>query len=691
MTGGGAATNSGIDFQHRVGALALIVMATDILDLSLVGLGGVEERPSEVRFETGDGIDDIVLIVPSGRVLIQAKNTLSLSTGEESDFAKVIRQFVRQSRDGSSGDDRYVLAVSPGASSKIRLDLKKLCESIRLNESGGDKNPLTKNERDVLDIVNAHIDREFKSLTGAACDDAARTALLRKMHVETLDVADGGVTERLAVTALAPVAVTDPTLLWRNLVAICLGLARGRLSIDLGGLQSRVGSLIKVPFGEQGGGLDASELFHIQIEQMGEVSMGKEVLLVRDDELDKTMLVELRRFDESGNKRTRFVDGHVELPNGIRWRVLRRTATYQGMEREIEGDLLSEHEEVIMMPGRFNDPEADPVVQAHADAYRRTVQENTDFLTCLVCGRQVSEHFAYTVEIDEEAHPYEAGVVHRDCVRPTHRILGVIGSDGLADHPLLTDFDFRTWIKQLKSGQGLFNSVRESGRVSGVTPIAWNPDNAARETGGYGVAYELDDGSTRYVLVRGRVHRASQAQAEQEAAELNAGIERARDAGDPFCADDHGFGTYSRLVSAESPNPPKVVSASAREITRATVTAHSTVENFYAPLFYLADRESGSIYAIGDAIILLTDPLRLEDFLENWRHAGIDFDPPATVILSEDRDFDLFMREAEGDSMIVVIDPLFDADAKPIAGFRVVNMKTLVAQADAQGVTSRGE
>ena len=46
-----------------------------------------------------------------------------------------------------------------------------------------------------------------------------------------------------------------------------------------------------------------------------------------------------------------------------------------------------------------------------------------------------------------------------------------------------------------------------------------------------------------------------------------------------------------------------------------------------------------------------------------------------------DHDFDLFMREAEEDSMIVVIDPLFDAEANPIAGFRMVNFKKQIAQA----------
>jgi hypothetical protein len=131
MTGGGAATNSGIDFQHRVGALALVVMLADSVDLDAVGLGEASEKPTQVRFETNDGIDDIVIDLGKGRILVQAKNTLSLSTGAESEFAKVIQQFVTQSLH-EANNDRFLLAVSPGASAKIRLDFKKLCESYRL-------------------------------------------------------------------------------------------------------------------------------------------------------------------------------------------------------------------------------------------------------------------------------------------------------------------------------------------------------------------------------------------------------------------------------------------------------------------------------------------------------------------------------------------------------------------------------
>jgi hypothetical protein len=682
MTGGGAATNSGIDFQNRVGALALVAMLTDLADLDIVGLGGPGEIPTQVRFETTDGIDDIVVVIREARILVQAKNTISLSTAADSEFAKVVRQFVIQFRQGAQ-DERYILAVSPGASGKIRLDLKKLCESYRLNRSGAVENPLTENERRVLETVHAHIDREFKDLTGSDCDENVRVDILRRIYVQTLDVADGGVTERLAVTALASVAITEPNLLWRNLVTICLRLARDRLSIDANGLRSRIGALAAPLAGHPAGTVKEADESHLRLVLEGKLSMGREVLLVRDEK-DRVILTELRRFDEDGTRRVHFVNGHAELSNGIRWLVIRRTSTLAGMTRAINSDApVGKEDEVILIPASFDDVDDEPAAQAHAAAGRRRLDENVDLLACLVCERQISEHLSYTVEIDEDTHPYEVGMVHRGCLRSTHRVLGVLTNELFAANPQLVDFDFRTWIKRLKSGQGIFNSLRERSQT-GLMTIAWNPDNASVGIGGYGVAYELSDGSTRYVLARGKVHRMSKRQAERATEEMNQAIEQAQVSGDPLCADSRAFGSYSKMVSPENPSPPKVMAASARELTRATASAHNTVENFYAPLFYLADERTGQMFAIAGAAVLLTDPLRLGAIMENWQRAGLTLPAHATVILAEDRDFDLFMREAQQASIVVVIDPVFDTDANLIGGYRFVNIKEVVAQAAAR-------
>lgn len=668
MTGGGAATNAGIDFQNRVGALALVAMTTDVADLEVVGLGNTREKPIQVRFETSDEIDDIVIVTPQREIWIQAKNTISLSKGDDSDFAKVIRQFVGQACRGALGD-HYVIAVSPTTSRKVRITLRKLCESYRLNECGAGENPLTEDERETLEIVSARVEREFQNLTGRVCTQRYPTDLLKQIYVRTLDVADGGVMELLAVTSLAPVSLADPALLWRNLIAICLTLARDRLSIDANGLKSRISALIRqtVTSPEDA---ESSEYSSITMERRGLTSMGREVILARDEN-DRVILTDFRRFGEDGIKRLRFASGFLELPHGIRWQVIRRTATFTGMERELKDGVVQAGDNVLFIDTSLEGLDDEPVAKAYAAAHDRRMRELPNPLTCIACGRPISENHSYEIEIDEVDHPHEIGMVHRDCLIPTHRILGVMENELFARNPNLIDFDFQTWVRSLKSGQGIFNSCRENGQT-GVILICWNPDNAKTATGPFGVAFELDDDTTHYVLTRGKVHRMSRSQAEQAAEEVNNSIALARGRGDPFCvASDATFGLYSSLVSPLNPNPPEVIAAYARTLTQAIVEAHNRVDNYYAPLFYMTDRATGQIFSVHNEVILLSNPLQVDSLMENWKNVGLTFPPYSATILAEDRDFDLFMRELQHDAMIAAVDPVFNSDGRAIGGFLV--------------------
>ncbi len=262
------------------------------------------------------------------------------------------------------------------------------------------------------------------------------------------------------------------------------------------------------------------------------------------------------------------------------------------MKREIEDrGLVQEGDNFIFLATSLEGLDEEPVAKAYAAAHDQRMRELRNPLVCIACGRPISENNSYEVEIDEVDHPHEVGMVHRDCLMPTYRVIGVMQSDLFAKNPNLIDFDFQTWVRSLKSGQGIFNWARESGKT-GVFPIAWNPDNAKAATGPFGVAYELDDGTTHYVITRGKVHRMMRWQAEQAAEEMNRSIELARNSGNPYCVDsDETFAPYSTLVSAENPNPPKVIVAYARALTQATVEAHNRVDNYYAPLFYMTDRK----------------------------------------------------------------------------------------------------
>jgi hypothetical protein len=92
--GGGAATSLGIGFQHRVGALVLAAMLIELDPLVPFQMTGDGQKVEQVRFETDDEIDDLVLIMTGGRIFIQAKRSVSLPESPGSEFLAVIRAAV---------------------------------------------------------------------------------------------------------------------------------------------------------------------------------------------------------------------------------------------------------------------------------------------------------------------------------------------------------------------------------------------------------------------------------------------------------------------------------------------------------------------------------------------------------------------------------------------------------------------
>ena len=674
--GGGAATNAGIDFQTRVAALATVSMLADAADLSSFGLGYVGEVPVEVRFETADRVDDIVLVLPSGRILVQAKNSIDLSSGVDSELAKVVRQIVAAYCSSKRGD-RYLLAVSPSASARIRQDLEKLCHSYRLNFSGSVNNPLTTSEMRTFEVFRDHVLREYVVHTGESCTTKVFDRILAATHVVTFDIAEGHSGERNAITALSTIMKSNPILLWNSLLTMCTSLARDRMSIDTHGLRLRFEPLLC------SGAVDATKsnnpLPPIALE--GSVSMGREVVLVEDEDGRTAMLFELGRFDSDGARRVRYANGFVEISSNLRYRILRRTATYAGMVRELEDYLHSKiRGELVVVGTDLDDLDASPFAQAHAARFRDAIETTSAALVCLVCGRPISQNMAYSVEIDDADHPYQVGVVHRECLRPMHRVIGTLAADAVAVAPSLVDFDYRTWISKMHRGQACWNSARAGG-MAGCVVIAWNPDNSTAASGGWSVRYDLSDGTSRYALVRSRVWRGSRQMAEDLTRQLNDSAARDASNGDPKVYGLRGYNRRSLAICAEDPNPPSVLSHRAVPITEATVAAYSTAENYYAPVFYLSDSTTGRLFDLNGIQVLLTDPLRYDDMVANWRLAGIRTpDHLSATIVASDTEFDLFMMRANARQQVVYIDPIFNSTGRLVGGFQIVNFDTIGAQ-----------
>ena len=238
--GGGAATNAGIDFQQRFGALIMVMMLTNLPDLGVLGLGWDDYTVQSLHFETDDAIDDLVLITDGPSIFIQAKRSLHLSSEPTSEFSSTLRQFVGQFLRDPSADQRYLIATSNDASRRIRLGLRKLTEAARLNANKLKADPLTKAEVIIQQATASLLDHHFSELSGRPISDIERDRLWRRIHVAGLDVVPGGGLEKIALTALAGCNVRNPQLIWGSLVALGLELATARLSIGRAELERRM-------------------------------------------------------------------------------------------------------------------------------------------------------------------------------------------------------------------------------------------------------------------------------------------------------------------------------------------------------------------------------------------------------------------------------------------------------------------
>ena len=240
---GGAATNAGIDFQQRISALFMTHMLMDVAFIDDLGM----ERNSKIQslqFESGEAIDDLVVRTDLGTVYIQAKRSINCSQTEGSEFSKVIKQFVEQYSRGTSDNDKFVLATTSKASSKITRDLRKITESIKLNDQGFIQNPLNQSEQSVYDTLNNLIDSHYLLSSGNEITEDIKTDILRRIHISVIDVEAGMPLEKAVMTLISGNSVVSAELLWSALISLGLSLSKERGSINKQGLEDRVGRFV---------------------------------------------------------------------------------------------------------------------------------------------------------------------------------------------------------------------------------------------------------------------------------------------------------------------------------------------------------------------------------------------------------------------------------------------------------------
>ena len=218
QSGGGAAANSGVNFQQRVSAWLLASSIAELPIAKTLGLRG-ETTANTISYEHSGHIDDLKVIWENGQVsYFQIKRALSLSTRPESEFSSAVDQFVRQFIADASRESCYVLAVSSDASGSIRRILRKLLDATRLNPNAMTENPHSKAEADVNCRFHEVVRRSFAAhaIQGMTKDELAEFS--RRTYIYVVDVEEGMPHESSAILALAPRVHVPPELVWSLLV-----------------------------------------------------------------------------------------------------------------------------------------------------------------------------------------------------------------------------------------------------------------------------------------------------------------------------------------------------------------------------------------------------------------------------------------------------------------------------------------
>jgi hypothetical protein len=245
---GGAGGAGGVEFQARLAAwFACAILAeaeaTPLWDWP------ADSTFESVYAETDQPTDDLLVTNSDGaRGFVQAKSRLSLTTGENSEFASALDQFVRQFHDGLSDADRLVLAVGPNASATIRSDLAQVLSLARGLSAGASlaSANLSQKVRRALTVASEHIVRSWTATTGSAPTDAEVRAVLAKIWISVHDLADGGAAHREAQSLLRTTVLADPSqagVVLGHMIADGIGYSSGQSGTDRRVLQTRLAQM----------------------------------------------------------------------------------------------------------------------------------------------------------------------------------------------------------------------------------------------------------------------------------------------------------------------------------------------------------------------------------------------------------------------------------------------------------------
>jgi hypothetical protein len=235
------------------------------------------------------------------------------------------------------------------------------------------------------------------------------------------------------------------------------------------------------------------------------------------------------------------------------------------------------------------------------------------------------------------------------------------------------------------NGQLVFRQL-DSG-VTGnrnIHHLLWTPDDENDEEAEYCIRTNLSDGSFVYVLSRGRVEKYSKLKAERQVEAFTQGFEKAKKMNDPwgYTSKNQAFGTRSVLLQTKELDEHFIECVSAEPVryNKSIGKLHDNATGYYTPICFLINKFSGDPFSIHGHIVLLTEPVKLNHYLENWREAKIETISDYELrIIKQDTDFDIKARQFTGLGYAIVANPIFDGDQNLISGVIILSEEQLKA------------
>ncbi|WP_332764683.1 hypothetical protein [Pseudomonas koreensis] len=676
-SGGGAATNSGIDFQQRTAAFFTLSMALD-LDCSRILDRNDITKIVKVSFESDDAIDDIVLTHDKSKSYLQVKRKLSLSDNKQSEFYKTIEQFVRQNKISQNKEDCFCIATSRDSSRKILSELKKLTKSARLAQDNLSSSPLSQSEHAVLGTVYKCINKAYDDNNLKHPTDLDRENLLAKMHIIELDIESGGAYENAFLISIATQLSTNPDLVWNMLISKTLDWSKKRSSLDVTGIRSQLSQFISSNLNEPEHLKETEDFFKLVFDPNNyRICSGREVLLIKMLEEDEHVtLISFARFDDNGKPYLKFHDSCIELGDGSTRKLYGRFSTFKGAERYLLDNKDKNSKLLIVETEDQHDFDSDQIAIIYSEKVRNKMLENTELSKCMHCGLGLSQD-ALNVEIDEEYIPFDVGLIHKECQRASDRVLGRSTNPGMEKHPELKDFDYKKWFSLLTKSQSLWASY--SNLNEPIKNILWNSSAAFTQKGNFCIKVSLADGSIKFILQRGKVHRFTSENADAACANFKRMLTEAKRKRNPLCYSENGemFATRDQILehSRSSFDAIDCTGFEKTTYTRGISTFYDTCENFYAPLIALTTPKEKHIL-FNETLFLITNPMKLGAFLSNWNSIGFDPSPYRIKIIETDFQFDELLMSLITQNQKILVDPLFNSDTSLARGSEVMEMET---------------